>query len=188
MHRKGALYGYGEMGMNKLREVLRLNYEHKLSNRQIAISCRTTHRTISKYLRLSIENGIEWEKDKLLNDTELAKKVFGAELQKPRHIRHSKVVPDWVYIHEELKRPHVTLQLLWEEYKEEQKEFGYERSFFCDMYRAWRKTLNISMRQEHKAGEKLFVDYCGGEGIGIINKDTGAVIKTQLYVGVWGAS
>ena len=177
-----------KVGMNKLREILRLKYEHGLGNRQIAISCRTTHRTVAKYWELSIQNGIDWEKDKMLDDTELAKKVLGAEMQKPRNIRHSKVVPDWSYIHEELKRPHVTLQLLWEEYKEEQKEFGYERSFFCDLYRAWKKTLNISMRQDHKAGEKLFVDYSGVEGIGIINKNTGAITKTQLYVGVWGAS
>jgi len=122
-----------KVGMNKLREILRLNHEHELSNRQIAISCRTSHRTIAKYLRLSIQNGIDWEKDKMLDATALAKKVHGSKEQVFRQVRHSKVLPDWVYIYEELKRPHVTLQLLWEEYKEEQKEFGYERSFFCDI-------------------------------------------------------
>ena len=177
-----------KIGMNKLREILRLKYEQGLGNRQAAVSCHTTHRTVAKYWDLSTQNGIEWDKDKLLDDTELEKKVLGGGMEIQRHIRHSKAIPEWEYIHEELKRPHVTLQLLWEEYKEEQKEFGYERSFFCDLYHNWKKTLNICMRQDHKAGEKLFVDYCDVEEIGVINKDTGAETKTQLYVGVWGAS
>jgi transposase len=80
------------------------------------------------------------------------------------------------------------MALLHQEYKEEHKEAGYELSFFCEIYQRWKKKLNICMRQDHKAGEKLFVDYCKGDGIGIINRDTGEITKTQLYVAVWGAS
>ena len=153
-----------KIGMNKLREILRLKCEVKLSDRQTAVSCNTTHRTVSKYWVLAVQNGIDWEKDKYLNDADLTQKVLGPVNKTKHEVRLGKVVPDWGYIHEELKRPHVTLQLLWQEYKEIYKEDGYEQSFFCDLYRKWKKTLNICMRQDHKAGEKTFVDYCDGEG------------------------
>jgi transposase len=177
-----------KIGMNKLREILRLKYELGLSNRQIGVSCRTTHRTIAKYCGLAKQNGLDWDKDKGLDDTELEKKVLGAVIKEAKKVCYDKVMPDWVHIHEELKRPHVTLQLLWEEYKVQHNGAGYEQSFFYELYRKWRKKLNVCMRQVHKAGEKLFVDYCDGEGIKLLDRNTGAETKTQIYVGVWGAS
>jgi len=177
-----------KVGMNKLREILRLKHELGISDRQIAVSCRTSHRTVGKYLELAVQNGLEWDKDKSLDDTELERKVLGEGDSKPKQERHGKVMPDCVYLHDELKRANVTLALLHQEYKEEHKEAGYELSYFCELYQSWKKKLNICMRQDHKAGEKLFVDYCDGEGIGIIDRNTGDVRKTQLYVGVWGAS
>lgn len=176
------------IGMNKLREILRLKYELGVSNRQIAVSCHTNHRTVAKYLMLAAQNGLDWSKDKELDDTELECKVLGAGISNPKHKQDSKVLPDFAYLHRELKRPNVTLALLHQEYKETYKEAGYGFSYFCEMYQKWKKKLNICMRQEHKAGEKLFVDYCDGEEIGIINRATGEITKTQLYVGVWGAS
>jgi len=184
------------LGMNKLREILRLKYELGLSDRQTAESCRTTHRTVSKYRELATQNGIDWEKDRLLDDTALERKVlvpvngwqkpalYGKVM--PRCRGTAKSLPDCAYIHEELKRPHVTLQLLHQEYKEEHKEAGYEQSFFCEIYRKWKKGLSISMRQDHNAGEKTFVDYC--DGLWLVDRDTGKKKQTELFVGVWGAS
>jgi len=80
--------------------------------------------------------------------------VSGAENEE------SRPVPDWAEVHRELKRKGVTLSLLWMEYKAQHPQ-GYQYSRFCDLYREWAKTIDPCMRQDHKAGEKLFVDYCG---------------------------
>ena len=70
-----------------------------------------------------------------------------------------RTLPDWSEVHRELKRKGVTLNLLWQEYKEAHPD-GYQYTWFCTGYRKWRSKLDVVMRQSHKAGEKLFVDYC----------------------------
>jgi transposase len=175
------------VGMNKLREILRLKYGANMSNRQTAASCRTSHRTVAKYVRLAEGSGLCWENDRALNDTELEMKVLGSAPSNRPAVQYNKIIPDWIYIHDELKRPSVTLQLLWQEYKETHKEAGYEYSFFRELYRAWAKKLSICMRQNHKAGEKAFVDY-SGKKLWLTDRATGKKTKTELFVGVWGAS
>jgi len=166
--------------MEKIREILRLKYKCKLSNRQVATSCGVSRRTVSIYYDQARKVKIEWERVKGFSDTELEQLLFrgcccGSEKSKP----------DWNYIYKELKRPHVTRQLLWQEYKEANPD-GYQYSWFSEMYNQWRKNLNICMRQEHRAGEKMFVDYC--KGLTITDIETGKKIPTQLFVSVWGAS
>jgi transposase len=94
--------------------------------------------------------------------------------------------PDWVVVHTELKRKGVTLQLLWEEYKE-RHAYGWQYSWFCGHYQEYAKKLNPSMRQAHKAGEKLFVDYAG-QTVPIVDRETGEAHAAQIFVGVLGAS
>jgi transposase len=89
-------------------------------------------------------------------------------------------------VHAELRRKHVTLALLWQEYREQHPE-GYKYSQFCTRYRRWAGTLGAWMRQEHKAGEKLFVDY-SGDGIPMIDPLSGERVTAQLFVAVLGAS
>lgn len=168
--------------MGKLREILRLKCGMGLGDRQVAESCQTSHTTVGKYARLGQAAGVVWEQDQHLDDAELERKVLGAPVAPPR----SKVVPDWTYVHTELKKKHVTLSILWEDYKETYKEAGYEFSFFRELYRVWEKKLRLSMRQVHRAGEKAFVDYC--EGLWLTDIQTGARRRTVLFVGVWGAS
>jgi len=168
------------ISMRKLREILRLKYEVRLSDRQAAESCGISRRTISQYWDLAQKSGMDWSKARELTDTELEQELF-----QHRPATGKKIQPDWNYIYRELKRPHVTLQLLWQEYKEENPE-GLQYSWFGELYAKWRKTLNICMRQEHRAGEKLFVDYC--DGLFITDRGTGKKTPTQLFVGVWGAS
>lgn len=88
--------------------------------------------------------------------------------------------PDWCYIDTEMRRPHVTRQLLWMEYKAQFgiKALGYSQ--FCRCYREWKKTRRLSMRQEHRAGEKLFIDFCGPT-VPIVNPDTGEVLSFQSF-------
>lgn len=173
-------------GMNTLREILRLKYLD-YSNREVGKSFRISHRTVGKYWDLAKGLGWDWVKVQGLSDDELEQGLYGEAKAPEKQVRRSKVVPDWQYIHEELKRPHVTLELLWQEYKEQNPE-GYQYSWFYELYSQWRARLSICMRQVHKAGEKLFVDYCDGEGIPVIEQLTGKIIPTQLFVGVWGAS
>ncbi len=89
------------------------------------------------------------------------------------------------YLYEEKKLPNVTMSLLWEEYKQSNPE-GYQRSWFCEQYRRYVKTLDCVMHQEYKAGDKGFVDF--GDGSGIIDPETGEIIPTEIFVHVLGAS
>lgn len=171
--------------MRKIREALRLKYEHGLSNRQTAVSCNIGRRTVAEYWQHAQKAGIDWARDKELSDTDLMNKLYPKQVINGIDVGIERTEPDWAYIHAELKRPHVTLELLWQEYKEGNPS-GYQRSWFGDLYRRWSKKLNVCMRQEHRAGEKVFVDYC--DGIKIIDKTTGAEIPTELFAMVWGAS
>jgi transposase len=170
--------------MRKIREVLRLKYEQRLSNRMTAKSCNVGRRTVAEYWQRAQKACINWAQDKELNDTDLLNKLCPQQIIND-NVGIDRREPDWAYIHAELKRPHVTLELLWQEYREAQPN-GYQRSWFGDLYRRWRMKLNVCMRQEHRAGEKIFVDYC--DGIGIIDRSTGEEIPTHMFVSVWGAS
>jgi|GEM_PF-5221 len=94
--------------------------------------------------------------------------------------------PDWEEIHRELRRPHVTLQLLWQEYKERHPD-GFQYSWFAEHYRLWARKLDVVLRQEHRAGEKLFVDFAG-RTIPIVDPATGQTSQAPFFVGVLGAS
>jgi transposase len=96
------------------------------------------------------------------------------------------LVPDWPTVHHELKRKGVTLFLLWQEYKATTPG-GFQYSWFCQAYRAWASQLNLTMRQSHRAGEKLFVDYAG-QSIPVVNGRTGEVHEVALCIAVLGAS
>ncbi|MFH1367854.1 MAG: IS21 family transposase [Elusimicrobiota bacterium] len=175
------------VSMRKIKEILRLKYENQLSIRQIANSVKTSRATVTDYLKRAVTSGISWAKDKNLSDIELEDKLFfsydSAVVKRDKQERRHEA--DWLYIHNELKRPNVTLSLLWEEYKAMNPD-GYQYSYFNELYCNWKEKLNVSMRQDHKAGEKLFVDY--GEGLNIIDRSTGEVVPVQMFIGVWGAS
>jgi transposase len=149
--------------------------------------CSCGRTTAGHYIKLAREAGIEsWEDVEGFSEAEL-KELLGI---KPPPFRGLKVAtgeraPDWCWIHSELKRPGVTLMLLWQEYLRDNPD-GYRYSRFCDQYNRYRRKLSVVMRQEHKAGEKAFVDYC--DGIPFSDPVSGNLIPTQLFVGVLGAS
>ncbi len=93
---------------------------------------------------------------------------------------------DWLQVHEELKGKNVTLSLVWQEYRDQQAD-AYQYSRFCELYGAWRGKLDLCMRQVHRPGEKLFVDYCGTT-VPVVDAETGEVREAQIFVAVWGAS
>src|SRR3989338_14184 len=171
--------------MRNIKEVLRLKYQIGLSNRQIADSLHIAHSTISDYLQKAKAAGIPWPLPEGLSDQALESRLF-ARSQLPA--RKDRAQPDYAYLYNELRsfrNVNLTLDLLLREYKEQHPE-GYQYSQFCENYRSWRGKLDYCMRQEHRAGEKVFVDYCGGPAI--VDQETGEVRTTRLFVAVWGAS
>src|SRR6516165_2827750 len=120
-----------------------------------------------------------------MTDTALETALFAAAGTKQGHRRH--VEPDWAEIHRELKRKHVTLAILWDEYIERCPE-GYRYSRFCELYRGWASRLSVTMRQAHVGGDKLFVDYAGDMVPVIVDRLTGQVRPAQIFVAVMGAS
>ena len=166
--------------MRKVREVLRLKWACGLGDRAVAASCSLSRSTVSKYVRRAKEAGLSWPLPDELTDEALERRLFPVEEAGPHF------VPDWVELHRQLKRKGVTLRLVWEEYKEAHPD-GFQYTQFCFHYRTWRETLDLPMRQEHKAGEKLFVDYCG-QTMPITDGKTGEVRAAQIFVAVLGAS
>lgn len=155
-----------------------------LSIRQIARSCNIPRSTVSDYLDRLLFAGLEWPLDPPMTEEELNKCLFEKPSVRSRDVKRPE--PDWSIVSKELKRKAVTLRLLWQEYRENISD-GYGYSQFCALYRNWTKTLPVSMRQNHKAGEKLFVDYAGMK-MPINNSKTGEITAVEIFVAALGAS
>jgi transposase len=175
------------LSMRKIKEILRLKYDCGLSHRQIAASCQMSSSTVSEYVQRATSAGVAWPLAEGLTDEALEAKLFPAAISTQFH-SVNKPLPDFARVHEELRthqKVNLTLDLLWREYKEQYPD-GYQYSHFCRLYYRWRQTLDLPMRQAHKAGDKVFVDY--GEGLCLTNPTTGEFISTELFVAVWGLS
>jgi len=169
--------------MRKIKEVLRLKWEHSLSNRKIAHSCSLSHSTVAEYLLRAESAGFCWPLPAEIDDGTLENMLFPpSEPISPDRWQR----PDMECIHQELKRRSVTLQLLWHEYREANPQ-GYQYSRFCDLYRQWEGRLDVCLRQHHRAGEKLFIDYAG-QTVAIHDRANGHVRKAHLFVAALGAS
>jgi len=171
------------LSMRKIREVLRLSWDKNLSARRVAESCGVARGTVGNIMDRAVRAGLSWPLPDDLDDAALEHRLFPSTI--PLEVERRNM-PSYEYLQKELTRKHVTLQLLWHEYKEKNPE-GYEYSQFCLRYRSWQKTLDVSLRQDYKAGEKLFVDFAG-DTIPIHDPKTGAVTPASLYVAALGAS
>ncbi len=168
--------------MNKLREAIRLILNTKLSNRKIGLATGLAHTTISKYRRTLSQQEKDWIFVKSLNDTDVERL-----LKTSRKRVQTKRLPDWAHIHHEMQTPNVTLQTLWEEYCIEAPNTAYGYSSFTQKYRKYRRKLGISMRQSHRAGECVFIDFAGTT-IPYCNADTNEKRNAQIFVGTLGCS
>lgn len=168
--------------MRQIREILRLKHERGLANRAIARACGIGATSVSDYLHRAKLAELDWPLPEGLDDRELEGRMFPpfAASQLPR------TMPELAHLHEEMKRPGVTLQLLWIEYRKDHAA-GYQYSQFCEIYRRWVRLLTPTMRQSHRAGEKLFVDF-SGKRPSVIDPRTGESKPVELFVGVLGAS
>ena len=170
------------LSMRKVREVLRLHYAAGLSTRAIARSLKVSPATVGKYIRRAEEQGLSWPLPEPLDDAALERRLFPA----PVLSATQRPLPQWSEVHCELRQPDVTLALVWQEYKAAHPG-GLRYSWFCDQYRAWASKLDVVMRQEHRAGEKLFVDYAG-RTVAVVDRHTGELRQAQVFVAVLGAS
>ncbi len=169
--------------MRKIRDVLRLSRSEGLSPRQVATSLGLSRITVRRYVERARLAGLSWPLPDGMDDRALAECLFAPA--RPPSV--TRPLPDFAEVHRELRRPGVTLQLLQLEYKESHPD-GYEYSQFCNRYRLWQRHLDVVMRQEHRAGEKCFVDYAG-QTVPISDPHTGAVVlRAEIFVAVLGAS
>lgn len=170
--------------MRCVREILRLKQERSASDRAIARSTGLARSTVSDYLARAAAAGLNWPLPATLTDAALDGLLF-VKAGAPSGMRR-KSAPDWPTLHRELRRPGVTLMLLWQEYREREPQ-GYGYSRFCELYGEWESRLSPTMRQIHPAGERLFVDYAG-QTVEVIDGTTGEVHEAQIFVAVLGAS
>ena len=169
--------------MRQIKEVLRLKFDAKLSHERIAAATGLSKGAVTSYLKRAVEAGIGWPLVPLLDDAALEARLF----RTAGGPAAGHAVPDFARIHQELKRKGVTLQLLWEEYSAAHTGGAYRYSQFCLHYGRFRNRLKRSMRQVHRAGEKLFLDY-SGKTVPIIDAATGELRTAQIFVAVLGAS
>jgi transposase len=169
--------------MRQITEVLRLKFEAKLSHATIARAVGLSKGTVGKVVSVAKAKGVSWPLPAGLDEAALE-----ALLYRPRRGQaHGYREPDYAQLHTELKRKGVTLQLLWSEYAAEAGEQAYRYSQFCLRYRQWIGRQQRSLRQVHRAGEKLFIDYCGPT-VAVIDAESGGARQAQVFVAVLGAS
>jgi transposase len=171
------------LSMRKIKEVLRLHQEVGLSERQIAKSCDISRSTVKEYLHRAQRTGLSWPLPPDLDDAQLENLLFPCTQPIPPENRG---MPPMDSLYQELKKKGVTLQLLWCEYKQANPQ-GYQYSQFCKRYQSWVDKLDICLRQQYRAGEKLFVDYAG-QTISVQNPLTGQTQEAYLFVATLGAS
>jgi transposase len=169
--------------MRNVREVLRLKFEQQLTNRKIAQSLGISHTVVNDYIRRAEKADLSWPLPENYDDETLEQRL---SVQEQTLAKNHKPMLPLEYIYQELKKKGVTLQLLWHEYKEIYPD-GYQYSWFCDLYRTWAKTLDVTLRQEHRAGEKLFVDFAG-QTMPIYDPHSGTVFEAQIFIACLGAS
>src|ERR1051325_9755970 len=181
------------VSMRGVREILRLKHGGA-SDRQIARSLSLARSTVGLTLQRAAAAGLCWPLPATLTDRVLEATLYAGHGRRQGERR--KTAPDWAYIHHELRRPGVTLMLLWEKYRQREPD-GYGYSRWCELYRAWEGRLSPRTRQTHPAGERMFVDYAG-QTIDVVDPGTvglqptgltrGEVRPAQIFVAVMGAS
>ena len=170
--------------MRKLREVLRLRFELKLGYQQIGRSCAIAVSTVHKYLKRAEAAGVTWPLPEDWDEARMEAEMFPRREPTITEKNPARTPPEFAVIHEQLRsNKYVTLQLLWEEYRQANPD-GYRYSRFCELYQRWRSKLDVVLRQEHKAGEKMFVDWAGAT-IPVHDRHTGEVGRRRCSWPRW---
>jgi len=173
------------VSMRRLREILRCRAEVGLGYKAIGQRVDAAASTVRDALARAAAAGLSWPLPETMSDAVLEERLYGAAGTKIGHRRCPE--PDWAMVHREFARKHVTLQMLWDEYIAVHPD-GYRYSRFCDLYRSFAARLPVTMRQSHKAGDKLFVDYAGDKVPAVVDRLTGEVREAHIFLAVLGAS
>lgn len=171
--------------MRKLKEIIRLHFENGMSANKIACSVNVARTVVQEYLRRARMHDLTWPLPAGMDDAQLENLLYPITVHGLTYVE-----PDWQSIKEQLKEKGVTRELVWLDYKSDCGNSGkspYSYQQFCRLYQAWTKNISVVMRQEHFAGEKLFVDFAG-KTVPVINPESGEVTKAQIFVAVLGAS
>lgn len=171
------------LSMRQLKEILRQKLVLGRSHREIARSVGVSAGSVGGVVCRARAVGLDWEQVAGTDEATLEARLYGPP---EGTAGEDRPLPDPAYIHAERSKPGVTLELLHLEYLEKNPN-GYRYTQFCESYRRWAKRRRLSMRQVHRAGEKLFVDYSGKRPC-IVDPKTGEVVEVELFVGVLGAS
>lgn len=180
--RKEAHVAHWRLPMRHTLEILRLYYEVHLPGRAVARSVGVSPATVHKVIKRADKAGLVWPPDPPLTQIQVEELLFGPA----EAIASPRSMPDWADVHRELKKKDVTLQLLWEDFREGHPD-GLGRTQFFAHYRRFAAKLDLTLRQTHRAGEKTFIDYAG-RTVPVINRKTGAIRYAQVFVAVLGAS
>lgn len=176
-----------KLKMRHIKEILRLKHEKELSVREIARSCALPTSTVGDYLKRAETASLSWPLAEELTEEDLVARLM--EQRQEIAVAPAPVIrplPQWSKVHEELRGKGVTLNLLWQEYRQDYPE-GYGYSRFCELYGRWKNTIDPVMRQHHEPGEKMFVDWAG-QKVPIYNSQDGSTSLTSLFIAVLGAS
>ena len=169
--------------LRKIREILRLRWECQLSERVVARSCGISHSTVGDYVKRAETAGLKWPLAEDVSESQLYALLFPRTEQL---VPNATPLPNWEEVDLELHKKGVTLRLLWMEYLDKFPN-GYSYSQFCQLYREWAGKNKPTMRLNHKAGEKVFVDYAG-QTMPVIDPKTGEIREAEIFVAVLGAS
>ena len=170
--------------MRKIKEVLRL-HSLGLTQGQIARGCSIGQSTVSEYLKAAEAAALPWPEAADWDEPRLAAALLPKHPPTPPPTRQP--APEFAAMHAELqKHKHLTLQLVWEEYQAA-NHGGYRYSRFCELYQHWRKKRDFVLRHDHRAGEKVFVDYAG-DTVAVQDPASGEKRDAQIFVAVLGAS
>jgi transposase len=173
------------IAMRRVREMVRLSRDAGLATREVARRTGVAPSTLREMFRRFEKAGLTWPLPLDLTDGDLETRLYGEAGTKQGHRRRAE--PDWAALNREMKRKHVTLQILWDEYIDANPE-GYRYSRFCELYRGWEARLPVTMRQTHLGGDKLFVDYAGDTVPVIIDRRSGETRAAHIFVAVMGGS
>jgi transposase len=170
------------LSMRQTREILRQKWSLGRTHREVAQSLGISSGAVGTTVLRARAAGLAWAEVEALSDEALHARVYGP----PTPPTRQRPVPDCAALHAERRKPGVTLELLHLEYLEQHPD-GYRYTQFCEVYRRWLRRRGLSMRQVHRAGAKLFVDYAG-QRPRLLDPATGEVVEVELFVAVLGAS
>lgn len=166
--------------MQTIKTLLTMKHNN-IPDQQVSDALKMAKGSVNAFYNRFKASGLNWPLPADISDSQLRDIIYPQKTSVP-----TREQPDWAKLGNELTRPGMTLQLLWEEYSAENST-GLGRTAFYDGFKSHRKDSEISMTIIHKGGEKVYVDY-SGDGLSYVNRDTGEVISVQVFVSAWGAS